>query len=166
MEKEIFKDYEYGGLQYKVGNFGTIYGSRFKRPLKQRIDKDGYLIITMGISKRTSKKVHRLVAELFVPNPNKLKEVNHKDFNRENPRYDNLEWSTHINNVKYSADMGHYSNSKIGINNGRAILNEEDVMEIRKLYDNGMKIKQISNKYNVNISTIENIIKRKTWKHI
>ena len=62
--------------------------------------------------------------------------------------------------------MGHYSNSKIGSNNGRAILNEEDVIEIRKLYDNGMKIKQISNKYNVNISTIENIIKRKTWKHI
>ena len=163
MEKEIFKDYEYGGLKYKIGNFGTIYGTRFSRPLKQRIDKDGYLTVTMGIKNRTIKKVHRLVAELFIPNPNNLPEVNHKDCNRQNPKYNNLEWSTHIENIKYSVDIGHY---KIDINKGRKILKKEDIINIRELYDKGFTIKEISSRYNTTWSIINNIVKRKTWKHI
>lgn len=45
--------------------------------------------------------VHRLVAELFIPNPLNLPEVNHKDENYHNPRFDNLEWCTHKYNLNY-----------------------------------------------------------------
>lgn len=50
-----------------------------------------------------------MVAEAFIPNPDNLSEVNHKDYNRTNNNVDNLEWSTHADNVSYSARMGHYS---------------------------------------------------------
>ena len=87
--EEQFKDFEFDGMKYKVGNFGTVYGTRFKRPLKQRINRDGYLEVTLGKleNKRTSIAVHRLVAMLFVFNddPDNKKEVIHIDYNTQNP---------------------------------------------------------------------------------
>ena len=145
MEEEMFKEFIYDQMKYRVGNFGTIYGTRFKRPLKQRINKDGYLEVTLGRAngKRTTFRVHRLVALLFVPNPNDYEEVNHKDYNRANPRYDNLEWVTHEQNVKYSSNNGKYSKSKIGLKNGKSKYSKEQVYEIRDLYEQGKSIMEI-----------------------
>ena len=47
------------------------------------------------------KTVHRLVADAFIPNPNGLPVVNHKDNNRKNPHVDNLEWCTQSYNIQY-----------------------------------------------------------------
>ena len=145
MKEEIFKDFVYDNMEYKVGNFGTIYGTRFSRPLKQRLNGDGYLEVTMGREKgkRTTFRVHRLVATLFVPNPNNYTEVNHKDYNRANPRYDNLEWVNHIDNVRYSSNKGRYKYCKIGVNNGKARYNKQKVIRIRELYDSGETIMNI-----------------------
>ena len=132
-------------MNYKVGSFGTIYGVRFKTPLKQRLNRDGYLEVTLGKlkGKRTSFRVHRLVAMLFVPNPNNYKEVNHKDYNRANPKYNNLEWVNHKQNVNYSSDKGRYKNNKIGVNNGRAKYTIEEIKAIRELYKEGKTIMEI-----------------------
>ena len=119
---EIFKEVTIGGLDYKISNFGNIIGGKGK--IKQRLNKDGYLVVTLGSSKnntRTSYFVHKLVALYFVNNDdtNKKVEVNHKDCNRANPRYDNLEWISHIDNIRYSSNKGHYKSSKEGLKNGR-----------------------------------------------
>ena len=166
--EEIFKDYTYDEMNYKVGNFGTIYGKRFSRPLKQRLNLDGYLEVTMGREKgkRTSKRVHRLVAELFLPNPNNLPEVNHKDYNRANPRYDNLEWVTHEDNIRYSNNEGRYNEGRQGSNNGRAIVNESDVLNIRELYKNGILRSEIAKIYRIGWSTVDHIVKENTWKNV
>ena len=50
-----------------------------------------------------------MVAEAFIPNPNNLPEVNHKNFIRDDNRVENLEWSTHEDNVQYSSCTGVYS---------------------------------------------------------
>ena len=69
-----------------------VYG----QPIKLRPDSSGYAVFSAGRKgKRRSVCVHRLVAELFIPNPNNLPEVDHKDANRMNPRKENLEWVTH-----------------------------------------------------------------------
>ena len=48
-------------------------------------------------------RVHRLVAQCFIPNPNNLPQVNHKDENKKNNSVKNLEWCTALYNVQYSA---------------------------------------------------------------
>lgn len=72
-------------------------------------NSDGYLQGKLcKDGKMKTVKIHRLVAEHFLNNPNHLPEVNHKDYDRTNNNVDNLEWSTHKENVQYSAKAGHY----------------------------------------------------------
>lgn len=171
MEKETFVEMEIGERVYKIGNLGTILGAN-GNPLKQRLNRDGYLEVTLGNgekNKRSTYRVHRLVAQCFVPNPNKEEflEVNHIDYNRANPRYDNLEWTSHRDNVRHSSKTGSYSSSKLGEKNGRSVMTEELVRKCRELYDTGnYTIMELSKRFNICWSTMSYCVKRKSWKHI
>lgn len=68
--------------------------------MKLRYDKDGYL--TVMLSDRTPKKVHRLVASTFIENPLGLATVNHKDARKDNNHVLNLEWMTAEDNLAES----------------------------------------------------------------
>lgn len=94
------KDYE--GL-YEVSNLGRVRNCRTGRVLRLWKDKYGYLLV--GLHKDGVRKhclVHRLVAQAFLPNPNNLPQVNHKDENKENNRVENLEWCDGFYNQTYS----------------------------------------------------------------
>ena len=138
---EEFKIYTFDGLTYKVYKDGTIVGARGK--IKTRLNKDGYLLATFGNNKRTTKLVHRIVAELFIPNPNNLPEVNHKDCNRANANVDNLEWISREDNVRYSSCQGKYSDSKKGFKNGKSKYTLEEIQKMRELYDGGMGVMDV-----------------------
>lgn len=138
---EEFKIYEFNGLTYKVYRDGTIFGKKGK--VKARLNKDGYLVVTLGRDKRMSKIVHRIVAELFIPNPNNLPEVNHKDCNRANANADNLEWISREDNVRYSSKQGKYSNSKKGFKNGKSTYTIEEILKMRELYDSGLSVMEV-----------------------
>lgn len=87
---------------YSVSNLGNIYSKRNDIILKKRHDKKGYEYITLnhdGVKK--SYQVHRLVAKLFIPNPNNYPIVNHKDENPSNNSVDNLEWCSYSYNLSY-----------------------------------------------------------------
>ena len=76
------------------------------RILKPASDKDGYLTVAVKINdKFISKKVHRLTAQTFIPNPNSFVEVNHKNCVRDDNRVSNLEWYTHSYNNRYRENM-------------------------------------------------------------
>lgn len=104
--KEIWKDIDgYEGL-YKVSNRGSVTSAPRKGTkgglLKPTKDKDGYLCV--GLNKRNkgkTVKVHRLVAAAFIPNPDDLPEVNHKDEDKSNNNVENLEWCYHDYNSQY-----------------------------------------------------------------
>lgn len=174
--KEIFKNINIRGLDYTISNYGNIYGKRGK--IKHRLSDDGYLRVTLGkYGNRTSFDVHRLIALYFVKNDDIINktEVNHKDLNRQNPKADNLEWISHKDNVNYSSNKGRYKENTSGLKNGRCTYNEEQIMKIRNLYNNGYTVMEIikelfpsynyekrRNKWN----TVKDICINKSFKNI
>lgn len=103
---EIWKDIE-GYPNYQVSNLGNVRNLNFNRTsktkvLKSCIDGKGYQYVALyKDSKRKCSKVHRLVAQAFLPNPNNYKEVNHKDEVKTNNCVKNLEWCDAKYNVNY-----------------------------------------------------------------
>lgn len=110
--EEIWKDIEgYEGL-YQVSNMGRVKSVRRNILLKSRIAR-GYERVNLSKNgKYLTKKVHRLVANAFIPNPDNLPQVNHKDENKTNNCVDNLEWCDSKYNINYG--MG---NKKRGLSN-------------------------------------------------
>ena len=110
-KSEIWKDVAgYEGF-YQVSNKGNVRSvdrrdlrghRRGGRILKPTYDKDGYLRVTLCKNgKHKTKKVHRLVAESFIPNPESLSHINHMDEVKDNNESSNLEWCTHRYNMNY-----------------------------------------------------------------
>ena len=95
MEKFIFDN------KYIIYSDGSIWSIRRNKFLKPSIEKSGYARICIGINKKTY-RIHRLVAEAFIPNPNYLPEVNHINKNKSDNRIENLEWCTHRQNIEHS----------------------------------------------------------------
>lgn len=165
---ELLKaNYEYGGFTYLVYSNGDIYGPTGKR-LKHRKNDDGYAVVTMGNSKvkRSTQFVHRIVATLFIPNPDNLSDVDHMDNNRMNPDMYNLKWSSHEDNVKRAYARGAHVGRAIGEKNPRARLTPEKVLKFRAEYKTGTTIQEMVEKYGFPWTTICNAIKGITWKHL
>ena len=113
MEK-IIKDFPY----YKISSEGKIYSCfKFKtsipcntwREVKQIYDKScGYMIVTLcdGKGLKKNKRVHRLLMEAFIPNPNNYPQINHIDGNKLNNSLDNLEWCTAKHNSREAIRLG------------------------------------------------------------
>ena len=101
---EIWRDIEgYKGL-YQVSNKGRVK-SLYKgseRILRPGIESSGYYnIILCNDSVRKTFRLHRLVAEAFIPNPYNKPQVNHKDENKKNNCVENLEWCDRVYNINY-----------------------------------------------------------------
>jgi hypothetical protein len=91
---------------YLVDNKGNIY---VKETMTIRLpvpNPNGYnRVLLSDKSKRKNKYVHRLVAETFIPNPDNLPYVNHKDANRKNNSVENLEWCTAQQNMSHDSKL-------------------------------------------------------------
>lgn len=93
-----------GITDYKVNENGEVYSIKRNKILKQ-YEKKNYLgVYLYQDNKRKFRLIHRLVANAFIPNPNNLPQINHKDENSKNNNFDNLEWCTQ----KYNNNYGTY----------------------------------------------------------
>lgn len=102
-KKEPIRGYE----EYHVDTNGTIYNKNGSIK-KYSLNSKGYCIVNFIINgKRIGAQIHRLVALQFIPNPNNLPEVNHKDGNKQNNNIANLEWCTAKENICHSYNMLH-----------------------------------------------------------
>lgn len=102
MMKEVWKDIEdYEGL-YQVSNFGRVKRVETGRILKGCKNTDGYhRVILYKNSVSSTKTIHRLVAQAFIPNPENKSDVNHIDEDKANNNVNNLEWSTRKENINH-----------------------------------------------------------------
>lgn len=112
MIKEVWKAWS-ENVEKEVssrGRFRSIHGHYYK----PWIGNGGYLQVTFRMNgKWVHKKVHRLVAQTFLQNPNNWAEVNHKDCDRTNNCVDNLEWCTRAYNREYKEKIGKSQNRSV-----------------------------------------------------
>ena len=121
--------YDYTGL-YQVSNFGRVRSLNYRRSnqikiLKTKANK-GYLQV--GLCKDSQREVfsvHRLVATVFIPNPDCLPEVNHLDEDKCNNNVNNLEWVTSKENIEYSK-----AKKVLCIETGQIFLSTNDIERI------------------------------------
>ena len=121
--EEIWKDIKGYEKMYQISNYGRIKSlSRFinsckqyssigyyskEKIIKQSVSKTGYYICTLCKNGKTRTfKVHRLIAEAFIDNPNNLPIINHKDGNKLNNSIDNMEWCDYSHNNKEAYKQG------------------------------------------------------------
>lgn len=88
---------------YSVSNYGEVRNNKTGRLMKPIKNEKGYLRVGLTTNgKLKCMRVHRLVAQAFIHNPDNKPEVNHIDFNKENNCVSNLEWVTGKENTKHS----------------------------------------------------------------
>lgn len=120
--------------------------------------------LTVGLwknSKSKRKYIHRLVAETFIPNPNKWPQVNHIDGNRNNNKIDNLEWCTHQQNIDHAVRTGLLNNR--GQKNGMSKLTPDEVVKIKRMKGT---YTSIGRQFGVGRKAISAIINGKSWRHV
>ena len=110
---------------YEIDIYGNVYSliqnsSRRKRILKQYQNEAGYMKVNLYDSNGKCKKkyIHRLVAEVFIPNPLNKPNVNHLDCNVKNNNVNNLEWCTQKENIQYCIKMGRYKSNLPNLKKG------------------------------------------------
>ena len=148
--KEIWKDIiGFEGI-YEISNLGRIRRIKTGRILSTRRSDGWYITVTLyKDKKRYGKSLHRLVSEAFIPNPDILPEVNHRDEDKTNNRVDNLEWCDRSYNNNYGTIKDRIRDTKL--KNGH--INEEysglDKKSYGKKYyqDHKEEIKEYNKKY-------------------
>jgi hypothetical protein len=96
---------------YSVSENGTVINNRTNKRIVPILASNGYYVMSLG--RQFRKSVHRLVAATFVSNPDNKPDVNHKDGNKRNNLYLNLEWVLPIENTQHAIRLG------LRDNNGR-----------------------------------------------
>jgi hypothetical protein len=132
------------GLVYRIDYQGDLIECR------RQVIESGYArigLVSRGVQK--DYLVHRLVASAFIKNEDNLPIVNHKDCDKLNNDYRNLEWCTHKHNMQHASRSGLLSGDKKNKWKRKFIL-----VEAQKMLDDGMSINEISKIYGVTAETI------------
>jgi hypothetical protein len=157
---------------YRVSEDGQVFSKRSGRIVKQTKNKAGYMVISTRIGGRKGKarciRVHRMVAEAFIENPECKPGVNHMDGDKTNNRTSNLEWSTTSENVQHAYDC-ELRSSSAGEIHGNAKLTDEIVLAARKRYVPHCRMNgavAIARELGMHPSTISSMLLGKHWNHI
>lgn len=163
--KEIWKDIDGYKGKYQISNLGRVKSLKCNREriLKFTTMHKGYHAVSFDNYKnRKTFRVHRLVAQAFIPNPKNKPQVNHIDGNKLNNSINNLEWVSPAENIKHASDNNLLKGIK-GELNYNSKLTREDVIYIR---NSNLPQIRLAEKFNVHRITISDVIHKRTWAHI
>lgn len=180
MTEEIWKPIilENEKTDYEVSNKGrvkrlarvTIVWNRYQftnRHLKEMImtlcnDSDGYKILTI-LNK--TRRVHRLVAQAFIPNPENKGFVNHINSIRDDNNVNNLEWCTPKENNDHLIENNRQVVS-VGVRNKASKHSEDFILKIKKLLDEGYNATEISKMLNTERYLVTRVRDGISWSHL
>jgi hypothetical protein len=163
---ENWKPLNYAGYesQYEISDLGNVRNAKTKRVRKTKRDLQGYVsvILCQGDTQK-NKRVHRLVALTFLPNPENLPEVNHIDHDKENCAAINLEWCNREHNetakVRHRKANGTYRN-------GRAKMDHAQVRRAHELRGEGKLQREIAKELGVSRSAVGYALQGKTHAEV
>ena len=164
---EIWKDVIGYEKYFMISNEGRLLSKRTNKILKQHINKNGYCGVTTKIGGRNGIdkyfRIHRLVAEAFIPNHLNKPVVNHKDGNKTNNHLYNLEWTTNSENTQHAVDTGLIVRPN-GSEQSNSKLTEQQAEEIRIRRANGEKCRALAIEYSVHHTQISRIARGVAYK--
>lgn len=177
MITERFKAAPFGwGDLYLIGELGTVLAlprtgkHRYQdaHTLKPHKTRQGYLTIALTRHGQGTRqyRLHRLVAAVWVSNPEGKPFVNHKDCNKKNNQAGNLEWCTHGENIAHAVANNRHLIRLRGSAHPRSVLTEGDVLEIRRRHAEGETLAKIAQSFGCSWATIQAITSGRHWKHV
>lgn len=146
--------------QFEVSNTGMVRNIHTHEECKQHQTKGGYLYTSIGSK---SMFVHRLVAQTFIPNPEKKKEVNHINGNKTLNWVGNLEWATRQENATHAAKTGLIL---VGSKQPVATHTEEDAHLVCKLLEQGKGVAKVVKETGFSKTFVIGIAYRNEWSHV
>ena len=149
------KDFE----MYSVTKDGRIYSHISNRFLKEYNHNHGYLSTAFHKDgKSHSKLIHRVVAEAYLPNPDNLPTVNHKDGDKTNNNVSNLEWCSYADNNLHAIENGLRGDTRK--------YSEDLVLRVMTLVADGWRQKDICDSLNLTMSQIKVMLHEPSYNHI
>jgi len=140
--------------------------------IKQKRGPNNYVHISMFTNGKPKQYLlHRIIAQVFIPNPETKPQINHINGIKWDNRIENLEWCTQSENMQHAYKTGlkkGYSVNPFKKGEGHTLskLKNEDVVQIRILASQGMQQRKIGKKFGVCQKTILNILKKRIWTHV
>lgn len=110
---------------FEIQEDGSVFYKKTGKPLKGSFTSAGYM---RACYNGKLYYVHRLVATKFLPNPNNLPQINHKNMDKSDNRVENLEWCDNGHNVRHSIENNHNRNFTTPGNSRKSVLTEEQVL--------------------------------------
>ena len=156
----------YNGIVYSdflINKNGEVKNTKTNHVYKNYVHSSGYVVLTLPMGKRGKVKtirLHKALAETFIPNPNNYKVVHHKDEDKSNYSLNNLEWTTNKLNTTYHLQELHKDTSFF--NNRK--LTKQDINFIK---NNKGKISysKLAELFNVSKTTIVNVMNDKLYNN-
>lgn len=160
----VKKEIENSG--YHVTTEGEVYSRRGRKlsPVKNR---KGYVTVKIfyvpGANEYKTVPIHRLVAKAFIPNPDNLPTVNHKNGIKTDNRVENLEWMSFEDNSRHAAEV---LQAQKGDKATNLTINPAIVTHICELLEKDMRNMDIADLLDIPRNIVRDIRTRKTWTHI
>lgn len=155
--------------RYFISACGRIWSTHVSRELsvfRNIPGEDSYMRVgLLHNGKQKIRLLHRLLAETFIPNPEMLPIINHRNGVKHDNRLSNIEWSTHTLNIRHAVKE-RLNVARRGMFSHAAKLSPKDVQKIKGLLLEGVSQQKIADAFGVSRGCVLGIYTGKTWKNL